>query len=52
MVREDGSADEALEDAEGTDAKVGTEDGEVFVEELVWPANFGEHEEDNLEDYE
>lgn len=52
MVREDGSADEALEDAEGTDAEVGAENGEVLVEELVWPANFREHEEDNLENYE
>ena len=50
MVGEDCSTNEALEDTESADAEVGSEDGEVLVEELVGPANFREHEEDYLED--
>ena len=50
VVREDRRTDEALEDAQGTKAKVLTEDGEVGREEARGPADLREDEDDDLED--
>jgi len=52
VVREDGRADEALEDPERPQAELAPEDGEVAVEEGGDPAHgaFGEDEHDDLED--
>ena len=50
VVREDGRADEALEDAEGPQAEVGAEHREVLGEEGGGPADLGEDEDDDLED--
>ena len=50
VVREDGGAEEALEDADGAEAEGGAEDGEVVREEGGWPADLGEEEDDDLED--
>ena len=52
VVRENGGADEALEDTESTDTKVGTKNGEVLVKEFHGPADFREHHDDDLEDNE
>ena len=50
VVREDRRADEALEDAEGSEAEVGPKDGEEPGEERGGPAYLGEDEDDDLED--
>lgn len=50
VVREDGGAEEALKDSEGTKPEVLSEDGEVCIEEFGGPADFGEYENDDLQD--
>ena len=52
VVRENGGADEALEDTESADTEVGTKNGEILVKELHGPADFREHHDDDLEDNE
>lgn len=49
-VRQDRGTDQALENAESTNAKVWTEHGEVGGKELAGPANLGQEEKDDLED--
>lgn len=50
MVREDGGADEALEDAEGSESECTAQHREEAVEERVRPTDLGEDEDDDLED--
>lgn len=45
---EDGSSDEHLDEAEGTQPEFFAEHGEVGAEELGWPPDFGEDEDDGL----
>jgi len=50
VVGEYGGGDEALEDTEGSQAKVGAQHREETIEEGDRPANFGSDEGDDLED--
>lgn len=51
VVRKHSGTNKTLEEADGTEPEVRAQHGEELVEELIWPANLGEHENDDLEDY-
>lgn len=50
VVRENRCPNESLEDPEGAEAKLRTEDREKAVEEGHWPRDLRENEKDELED--
>lgn len=50
MVRKNLGSDQSLEDSQCTSTKIRTEDREVPVEELDWPTDLGEDQDNSLED--